>query len=119
MVQLRHRNIEITPQLILQTAQDLALVLQRLRVRDVQLEGEQTDRHMALRGDSLADYFLPADPPLCPAASAALILVTLKHSRTSPTLMSLTFATPAPHSNPVRTSLASSLKRFKEFSFDV
>jgi len=34
-------------------------------------------------------------------------------------LTSLKLATPAPHSKPVRTSLASSLKRFKELSFDV
>ena len=31
----------------------------------------------------------------------------------SPTLTSLKFEMPTPHSNPVRTSLASSLKRFK------
>src|SRR2546430_9996128 len=118
MLQLRHCHIEITPQLILQAAQNLPLVLQRLRVRDVQLEGEQTDRHERLRGTALADYFLPAGPLPCPAASAALILVTLKHSRISPTFTSLKLATPAPHSNPVRTSLASSLNRFKELSFD-
>src|SRR6266851_6233942 len=119
MLQLRHRHVEVPAQLILQAAQNLPLVLQRLRVRDVQLEGEQTDRHQQLRGTAWRIYFLPAGPPPCPAASAALILVTLKHSRTSPTFTSLKLATPAPHSKPVRTSLASSLKRFKELSFDV
>src|SRR6266403_2267135 len=116
MLQLRHRHVEIPPQLILQASQYLPLVLQRLRIRDVQLEGKQTNRHEQLRGtgDSLADYFLPAGALACPAASAALILRTLKHSRTSPTLMSLKLATPAPHSKPVRTSLASSLNRFNE-----
>src|SRR6266568_323028 len=90
----------------------------RLSFGDVQLEGEQADWHLRLRGKP-AVYFLPAGALACPAASAALILVTLKHSRTSPTLMSLKLATPAPHSKPVRTSLASSLNRFSELSFDV
>src|SRR6202043_410419 len=53
------------------------------------------------------------------AASAAETLVTWKHSRTSPTFTSLKLAMPAPHSNPVRTSLTSSLKRFKELSLEV
>src|SRR5216110_423436 len=70
-------------------------------------------------GKNSAVYFLPEVALACPAASAALILVTLKHSKTSPTLTSLKLATPAPHSKPVRTSLTSSLNRFKEFSFDV
>src|SRR6266568_616196 len=114
-----HRHVEVPAQLILQAAQNLPLVLQRLRVRDVQLEGEQTDRHQQLRGTAWRIYLLPAGPPPCPAASAALILVTLKHSRISPTFTSLKLATPAPHSKPVRTSLASSLNRFNELSFDV
>src|SRR2546430_11145288 len=80
MLQLRHGHIEIPPQLILQAAQNLPLVLERLRVRDMQLEGEQTDRHERLRGDSLADYFLPAGPLPRPAASPALTLGTRKPS---------------------------------------
>src|SRR5207302_8987829 len=58
-------------------------------------------------GKNSAVYFLPEVALACPAASAALILVTLKHSKTSPTLTSLKLATPAPHSKPVRTSLTS------------
>src|SRR5437016_7260466 len=49
-------------------------------------------------GKNSAVYFLPEVALACPAASAALILVTLKHSKTSPTLTSLKLATPAPHS---------------------
>src|SRR5215470_14386819 len=118
MFEFRHSYIEVPSQLVLQAAQHLALVLQGLRIGDVQLEGEQADWHLRLRGKP-AVYLLPAGALAWPAASAALILVTLKHSRTSPTLMSLKLATPAPHSKPVRTSLASSLKRFSELSFEV
>src|SRR5690349_6490200 len=118
MFELRHRYVKFSPQPVFQAAQHLPLVLQRLRVGDVQLKGEQADWHLRLRGKP-AVYLLPAGALACPAASAALILVTLKHSRTSPTLMSLKLATPAPHSKPVRTSLASSLNRFSELSFDV
>src|SRR5712664_516003 len=42
-------HAELPPQLVLQAAQNLPFVLQRLRVRDVQLEGEQADRHVRLR----------------------------------------------------------------------
>src|SRR5690349_4131568 len=118
MLEFRHGHVEIPPQAVLQAAQHMALVFQRLRIWDVQLEGEQADWHLRLRSKA-GRYLLPEGALACPAASAALILVTLKHSRTSPTLMSLKFATPAPHSKPVRTSLASSLKRFSELSFEV
>src|ERR1700739_4682971 len=57
-----------------------------------------------------------SDP--CAAASRAESLTTWKHSRMSPTLTSLKLAMPSPHSKPVRTSLASSLKRFSEFSLE-
>src|SRR5579859_3272767 len=118
MVQFRHRNIKLPSQLVLQAAQHLPLVLQRLRVWDVQLKGKQANRHER-SGGLIFCYLRPAVPTLWPAASAALSFCTLKHSKTSPTFTSLKFAMPAPHSNPVRTSLASSLKRFSELSFEV
>src|SRR5437660_9376966 len=59
-------------------------------------------------GKNSAVYFLPEVALACPAASAALILVTLKHSKTSPTLTSLKLATPAPHSDRKSTRLNSS-----------
>src|SRR5271154_877712 len=45
MIQFRNRHVELPPQLIFQAANHLSLVLQRLRVRDVQLKGEQADGH--------------------------------------------------------------------------
>src|ERR1700693_4372838 len=110
MIQFRDRYIKLPSQLVFQAANHLPLVLQRLRVRYVQLEGKQADRHERLQ-ERCYDLFA--------AASAALSLVTWKHSRKSPTLTSLKLAMPAPHSKPVRTSLASSLKRFSELSFEV
>jgi len=70
---------------------------------------------MSGSGDSLADYFLQADPPPVGGFRGAHLL-TAEHSRISPTFTSLKLATPAPHSKPVRTSLASSLNRFRELS---
>src|SRR6266581_2970339 len=93
-------------------------VLQRLRIGDVQLEGEQADWHGRLRTQAEA-YRREAGALICAAASSALNFVTWKHSRISPTFTSLKLAMPAPHSKPVRTSLASSLKRLSELSFEV
>src|SRR5271168_4530978 len=50
MLQLRHCNIELAAQLVFQAAKHLPLVLQRLRVGNVQLEGEETNRHAWLPG---------------------------------------------------------------------
>src|SRR5271154_4356391 len=50
ILQLRHRNIELAAQFVFQAAQHLPLVLQRLRVGNVQLEGEETNRHAWLPG---------------------------------------------------------------------
>src|ERR1700733_13344 len=49
MIQLRDSHVNLPSQLILQAAKHLPLVLQRLRVRDVQLEGKQADRHERLQ----------------------------------------------------------------------
>src|SRR5258705_10029593 len=123
-IQFRHRHIKMCPQAILQAAKHLPLILQRLRLRDMQLQCEKSTgmaSHPQARGSlSLMQrsYLRAAEVPWA-AASAADSLVTWKHSRMSPTLTSLKFAIPRPHSNPVRTSLASSLKRFSELSFDV
>src|SRR5437879_13684966 len=57
MLQLGDRDVEIPPQPILEAAQYLPLVLQRLRGGDVQLEGEHADRHLRLR-DELGGVFL-------------------------------------------------------------
>src|SRR5260370_4677526 len=103
MLQFRHRHVEVPAQLILQAAQNLPLVLQRLRVRDVQLEGEQTDRHQQLRGTAWRIYFLPAGPPPCAAASPAPIFVTLNQSRIMPTFPPLEMAAPPPPSKTAPT----------------
>src|SRR2546425_3346681 len=57
MLQFRHGDVEIAPQLVFQAAQDLAFVLQRLGVGNVQLEGEQADWHLR-SGESLSGLFL-------------------------------------------------------------
>src|SRR5208283_4372036 len=151
-IQLRHRDVKVRAQAILQTAQHLALVLQGLRIGDVQFQRQQSNRHTRLRtcfpqtlfcfwkggfpsacsslsGDSwrgmcprnssfpvCPPYLRPEDPLPWTAASAAVSFWTLKHSRISPTFTSLKLAIPKPHSKPARTSLASSLKRFREFN---
>src|SRR5579859_2658698 len=84
------------------------------------LPGDQAVRRRSrCPGSLMHRYYLRAAEDPWAAASAADSLVTWKHSRMSPTLTSLKFAIPRPHSNPVRTSLASSLKRFRELSLDV
>src|SRR5438874_7864307 len=55
MLHLGHGHVEITPQLILQAPQHLPLVLQRLCIRDVQLEGKQTNWHEQLRGTARSE----------------------------------------------------------------
>src|SRR5690348_5604056 len=50
VLQFRHGYVEIPPQLVLQAAQHLPLVLQRLGVGNVQLKSEQADWHLRLRG---------------------------------------------------------------------
>src|SRR5258707_10866882 len=63
--------------------------------------------------------YLRAEEPAWAAASAPESFWTLKASSTSPIFTSLKLAMPTPHSKPVRTSLASSLKRLSELSFEV
>src|ERR1700681_3876320 len=121
MFELRDGHVKFCAEAIFQAAQHLPFVLKRLRMLDVKLEGKQTDRHERLRDESRSYLREDAAVLLLPwaAASAADTLVISKHSRTSPTFTSLKLAMPAPHSNPERTSLASSLKRFKELSLEV
>src|SRR5579871_1038423 len=91
MVHFRDSHVEFLAQLVLETAQDLTFIFQRLRIRYVQLQRKQTDWHWIFRGRKAA-YFLPADAPPCAAASAAESFCTLKHSRISPTFTSLKLA---------------------------
>ena len=62
MIQFRNRNIELKPQLVLQAAQHLALILQRLRIGNMQFQSEQSYGHQDFRERLLA-YFFPAGTP--------------------------------------------------------
>src|SRR5215467_3576393 len=122
-IEFRDGDVELAAQAVLEASQNLTLVFQRASVRDVQFERQQADGHNRRKrggqSKTAARVYLRAPAPACTAASAPLSFTTLKASRTSPTFTSLKLATPTPHSNPVRTSLASSLKRLSELSFDV
>src|SRR5437016_10795025 len=96
-----------------------------MRVRDIYFQGQQTDRHGTqltyrqcpreiLRSSSSFRMTILSDRHA--VASARICFCMEKHSSTSPTLMSLKFETPMPHSKPERTSLASSLKRRSELT---
>src|SRR2546425_12810206 len=68
VIELRHRHVEMTAQTVLQAAEHLPLVLQRLRIGDVQLEGEQADWHGRLRTQA-EGYRREAGALICAAAS--------------------------------------------------
>src|SRR5258708_36234226 len=89
-----------------------------MRLGNIDFQGEQTDWHR-LPCETGLQNSLRIGPAQGPdedqaEASASTSLCMWKHSRTSPTLMSLKLETLAPHSNPELTSFASSLNRFNE-----
>src|SRR5690606_14455291 len=91
MLGFGHRDVEgLEP--VLQTPRDHPLVFQRLRFGQMQLDAQQRDHHY----------------------SVVSTRCTEKTSMTSPSLMSLKFARPMPHSKPFVTSETSSLKRLSE-----
>src|SRR5579859_3034304 len=108
-----------------------------MRVRDEDFQRQQTDRHERQLSSLLTESLVMTSKdekqiPRCvfaprndstsstrgrqAVASARICFCMAKHSSTSPTLMSLKFETPTPHSKPARTSLASSLNRRSELT---
>src|SRR5271154_2135258 len=71
MIQFRNRHVELPPQLIFQAANHLSLVLQRLRVRDVQLKGEQADGHDWLQERCYSLFSRPWCAALCGCIGSA------------------------------------------------
>src|SRR5437667_4227293 len=84
----RRGDLKTVAELVAQRLHHHALLFQRLRVLDVELEKGDRDDH----------------------ANAGSSFSTLKASMTSPTLMSWNFSMPMPHSKPCRTSETSFLK---------
>src|SRR5438445_12777189 len=96
MLLLRRRYIEPVVEAILEALEDVALVLERVTRRKMQLP-----RH---------------DPHDHAGVSERAISSMRYASIRSPTFRSLKFSTPIPHSNPSRTSPTSSLNRLSEDS---
>src|SRR5258707_2420440 len=63
MIQFRNRDIELEPQLVLQAAQHLALILQRLRIGNVQFQSEQSYGH-GFPGTAASLFFSGGDARL-------------------------------------------------------
>src|SRR5204863_4067668 len=96
MRRLRRRYIEPVVEAVVEALEDVALVLERVTRRKIQLP-----RH---------------DPHGHAGVSERAISSMRYASIRSPTFRSLKFSTPIPHSNPSRTSRTSSLKRLSEDS---
>src|ERR1041385_4648796 len=94
MRRLRRGYVEAVVEAVLEALQDVALVLERVTRREMQLP-----RH---------------DPHDHAGVSERATSSTRYASIRSPTLRSLKFSTPMPHSNPSRTSRTSSLNRFND-----
>ena len=88
-------HVELRSKAVFEAANNHSLVFERVRVRDGDLEGEQSDGNYRV---------------------TSTFSVT-KASMMSPTLRSLKFWMPMPHSYPRVTSDASSLNRFKDAIF--
>jgi len=68
MIGLRHGDVELGAKAIFQPTHDHALVLEGLRVRNVNLEGEKRNRYHGIRGFGnrcLATWFLFFPPEIC------------------------------------------------------
>ena len=106
MLEFGNRHVEMAAQAVLEAAENLTFVFERLRVGKIKFQGEQADGHVG-------NPQKRRQKPQAVAAMGATRSIT-KHSSESPTFTSLKFDTPMPHSKPVRTSVASSLKRFSD-----
>ena len=62
MIELRNGDVEFDALLVLQAAQNLPLILERLRISKVQLQRKQSYRHLDFQ-ERFAAYFLPAGTP--------------------------------------------------------
>src|SRR5262249_55128246 len=89
---LRRRHVEAIAQPSDPRGDEAALLLERVRAVDVQLDDRRPDDHV----------------------SAGRVSTISKGSITSPTLTSLKPSSPTPHSKPAWTSRTSSLKRFSD-----
>src|SRR5450755_346245 len=132
IIDLGHRHVELAAQAILQAFDGVALVFERMRLGELQLQGQDTDgRHWSGGRRGAAGGRRQAagrkHPAACRLASAACPQTTASAatfsvayaSITTPGLMSPKFRTVTPHSSPVFTSLASFLKRFRDSIFPV
>src|SRR5256714_1073038 len=93
---LRGRDVEAVVETVLEALQDVALVLERVTRREVQLPGHDADDHAGVSERAISSMRYA--------------------SIRSPTFTSLKFSTPMPHSKPSRTSRTSSLKRLSDAS---
>src|SRR5881398_781836 len=96
MRRLRRGHVEAVVEAVLEALQHVTLVLERVTRREMQLPRHDPHDHA---GDS-------------ERATSSMRYASIR----SPTLRSLKFSTPIPHSNPSRTSRTSSLKRLSEAS---
>src|SRR5262245_2717549 len=101
VVDLRYRDLEARPHPLLEPPEDVALALQRIHVRQVQLHHPQ--RHARGHGPSRAARY-----------SVRATSSVENTSSTSPAWIPGTASTPIPHSWPFGTSRTSSLKRLSE-----
>src|SRR6516164_2088438 len=84
-IQFRNGYIKMRSQAIFQAAQNLPLVLERVRLRNMQFQGEQSNGHDRPfsgpgKPEPLHDSYLRADAVPWAAASAAETLITWKRS---------------------------------------
>src|SRR5947208_6911090 len=93
---LRGRDVEAVVETVLEALQDVALVLEGVTRREMQLPRHDADDHAGVSE----------------RATSSMRYASIR----SPTFRSLKFSTPMPHSNPSRTSRTSSLKRLSEAS---
>src|ERR1700693_1762106 len=87
--QFRHGHIEFPPQPVLQAAEHLPLVFKRVRLGDINFQGEQTDRHLHPCKHMRKMPRSSSREKNQAVASASTSFCMWKHSSTSATLMSL------------------------------
>src|ERR1700693_2323108 len=118
IIDLGHRHVELAAETILQALDSVPLVFKRMRLGELQLQGQNTDgRHSSGDRRSAACRLSPA---ACSHADASAATFSVSNaSITSPGFTSPEFRAVKPHSNPFFASLASFLKRFRDSIFPV